>query len=84
VRASGGRALAAAEERLLDWQRVAMRAEGIAFCPEAAACLDVLASALRDGIIRADERVVVFNTAAAQKYVEAMRADLPAVAELGL
>ena len=31
--------------------------------------------------VRADERVVVFNTGAAQKYLEALPADLPRLAK---
>jgi len=73
VRASGGRAMAAAEERLVDWMRQATTLEGISLCPEAAACLGVLERALREGFIHPDETVVLFNTAAAQKYVEVLR-----------
>ena len=53
--------------------------EGIALCPEAAACVDVLAGLVRDGRVEPDERVVIFNTGAAQKYVEAIAADLDLV-----
>jgi threonine synthase len=77
VRESGGRAAAADEERLRPWMDEASRLEGIAFCPETAACLDVLEQALRTGEVGADETVVVFNTGAAQKYVEAMETELP-------
>ncbi|HLU39267.1 MAG TPA: threonine synthase, partial [Planctomycetota bacterium] len=77
VRASGGRAAAADEARLLDRVRLAARTEGLALCPEAAACLDVLARARAEGWIGARERVVVFNTGAAQKYVEALATELP-------
>jgi threonine synthase len=77
VRETGGRAVAAAEERLTRWMQLAMSSEGVALCPEAAAGLDVLATSLADGSIRADEEVVLFNTGAATKYVEFLRADLP-------
>jgi len=79
VRASGGRAMAADEGSLLAWMRRAAEAEGISLCPESAACLGVLERALGEGHIRPEERVVVFNTGAAQKYVEAMRCDLPLI-----
>jgi threonine synthase len=72
VRASGGCARAAAEERLLEWMRRAASLEGLSLCPEAAACLDVLAAMVREGAIAADEQVVVFNTGAAQKYGEVL------------
>jgi threonine synthase len=76
VRASGGRALRAREERLQEWMALASADEGLAICPETAACIDALEAAARSGEVRAEERVVVFNTGAAQKYVEAMRSDL--------
>jgi len=79
VRDSGGAALVAEEGRLLEWMRLASGLEGVALCPEAAACLDVLDALVRDGSIQPDEEVVVFNTGAAQKYVEAMATDLPLV-----
>ncbi len=79
VRDSGGAALVAEEGRLLEWMRLASGLEGIGLCPETAACLDVLDRLVRDGSILPDEEVVVFNTGAAQKYVEAMATDLPLV-----
>jgi threonine synthase len=77
VRESGGAALSAEETRLLEWMRLATRSEGIALCPEAAACLDILAGLVRRGDVRPDETVVVFNTGAVQKYVEVMAVELP-------
>jgi threonine synthase len=76
VRASGGRAMAADEDRLLHWMRLATELEGIALCPEAAACLGCLEAAVRDGHLRPDESVVVFNTGAMQKYVEVLATPL--------
>jgi threonine synthase len=40
-------------------------------------CLGVLEQCVRDRRIGKDEEVVVFNTGAAQKYVEVMEVDLP-------
>ncbi len=77
VRASGGKALRASEDRLRHWMGLASADEGLAICPETAACLDALEGAVRSGEVKAGERVVVFNTGAAQKYVEAMDTDLP-------
>jgi hypothetical protein len=53
--------------------------EGIALCPESAACLGVLERALRERWIDPGERTVLFNTGAAQKYVEAIAVELPAL-----
>jgi threonine synthase len=72
VRRSGGRAIAAAEDRLLEWMQRVARLEGIALCPEAATCVGALESALADGHLDASARVVLFNTGAAQKYVEVL------------
>jgi threonine synthase len=80
VRASGGSALTAEEGRIGEWMRLANALEGIALCPEAAVCVGVLEGLVRDGGIEPDEQVVIFNTGAAQKYVEAISAQLPTVA----
>ena len=77
VRESGGCAIAVEEERIREWMRLATTTEGIAICPEAAACVGALEKLTADGWITPKERVVLFNTGAAQKYVEAMDVDLP-------
>lgn len=77
VRQSGGLAYAAAEERIPEWMELAVRSEGIAVCPEAAACVGAAEQLVASGWIGSDERVVIFNTGAAQKYPEAMAASLP-------
>ena len=79
VRESGGCALAVEEARITDWMRQAVTAEGISVCPETGACIGALEQLIADGQIRPDERVVVFNTGAAQKYVEAITATLPRI-----
>jgi threonine synthase len=77
VRASKGLAIAVAEARIRDWLELAFRLEGIGLCPEAAACVGALEALTARGWIRRNDRVVIFNTGAAQKYVEAIRSDLP-------
>ena len=79
VRESDGAALTAEEGRLAGWMHLADALEGIALCPEAAACVGVLEGMVREGSIDPDEQVVIFNTGAAQKYVEAIGNDLPVV-----
>lgn len=76
VRASGGQAVAVDERQIRDWMQLAMAREGISLCPEAGACLGALKQLRSQGVIRADERVVIFNTGAAQKYVEVMQTEL--------
>jgi len=80
VRRSGGACLAAREAELLPWMWRASALEGIGLCPETAACLAVLAEQVERGAIGSEERVVVFNTGAAQKYVECLPAELPRLA----
>ena len=70
VNESGGQARSCPEQSLLDWARRGAALEGIAFAPEAGACLGVLEMLVAEKAIDPDERVVVFNTGAAQKYVE--------------
>ena len=77
VNASGGLAIQVEEARICEWMRMVASTEGIAICPETAACIGGLERLTRDGWIKPHERVVVFNTGAAQKYIEAMRCELP-------
>jgi threonine synthase len=77
IRASGGCAVAGDERRIVEWMRKVAGSEGIAICPETAVCFDCLERLVRKGDIKADETVVVFNTGAAQKYIEAVPLKLP-------
>lgn len=72
IRESGGTAIAVSEEDIRKWMSVAAVKEGIPVCPETAACLAGLATLLERGVVRADERILLLNTAASQKTVEAM------------
>lgn len=77
VRESGGTAIAIDEETIRPWMGRVTAAEGIAICPETAACFEALERLQETGAIQSHERVVVFNTGAAQKYMEAMVAEVP-------
>ncbi len=77
VRESGGCATCADEGGIRGWMRQAVAAEGIPLCPESAACVGALEALLRQGSIRPHERVVIFNTGAAQKYPEVIATELP-------
>ena len=79
VRASGGVALATPEADIPKWMQLATSREGISLCPETAVCLGALEVLLARGFIKPDERIVIFNTGAAQKYPEAVREDLPRI-----
>ena len=76
VRESGGLALATPEADIPKWMKLAYSTEGIALCPEAAVCLSALQTLRREGKIQPTERVVIFNTGAAQKYPEAVQEQL--------
>jgi len=76
VRESGGSALATPEADIPKWMRLANSLEGVALCPETAVCLGALEALLAQRAISPDDRVVVFNTGAAQKYPEAVREEL--------
>jgi threonine synthase len=77
TRASGGRALAGREESIQHWMRQVSAAEGIGICPETAVCFDCLATLVRSGELMVNDEVLVFNTGAAQKYLEALPVELP-------
>jgi threonine synthase len=79
VRESGGVALATPEADIPKWMRLASSKEGIALCPETAVCLGALEVLLQRGAIKPDERILIFNTGAAQKYPEAICENLPRI-----
>jgi threonine synthase len=79
VRESCGIALATPEADIPKWMRLATSREGIAICPETAVCFGALEVLLKRGEIKPDERIVVFNTGAAQKYPEAITEQLPLI-----
>ncbi|AWM36627.1 Threonine synthase [Gemmata obscuriglobus] len=79
IRASGGTAVLGRESEIARWMQRASSAEGISICPETAVCFDALERMVAAGEVKPDERVVVFNTGAAPKYLEAMPYDLPSL-----
>ena len=79
VRESEGQAIAVDEDRLREWLRLASSLEGISICPETAACVGALERLTDEGWIKPEERVVIFNTGAAQKYLEFLSAQLPLI-----
>jgi len=79
VRESGGRAVAVDETKLRYWMALGTASEGISICPETAACLGAVEQLAAERWIDEDERVVIFNTGAAQKYPEAMSVRLPRI-----
>ncbi|MCE9532517.1 MAG: threonine synthase [Planctomycetes bacterium] len=79
IRASNGLAVAGREATIGEWMRRTSSATGISVCPETAVCFDVLEKLITDGTVKRSDEVLVFNTGAAQKYLEALPPDLPRV-----
>ena len=70
LRASGGTAIAVTDEELIEATKEIGAAEGIFCAPEGAACLPALKKLMNDGQVKANERVVLFNTGSGVKYLE--------------
>lgn len=77
VRASGGTAIAVDEQRIQEYMKLSISSEGIAICPETAACVGAIETLRKSGWLKPSDRTVVFNTGAVQKYVEAMKTSIP-------
>jgi threonine synthase len=77
VRASGGTAIAVPESSIEPWMKKAISLEGLSICPETAVCLVGLEMLLAKGDIKRHEKIVVFNTGAAQKNPEAAHEVIP-------
>jgi len=71
LRKSGGTAVSVTDEELLSAVKEIGSAEGIFAAPEGAACLPALKKLLDRGDVSRDERVVLFNTGAGVKYLDA-------------
>jgi threonine synthase len=71
LRESGGTAIAVTDEELIAATKEIGAAEGIFCAPEGAACLPALRKLIEAGEVKSNERVVLFNTGAGVKYLEA-------------
>jgi threonine synthase len=79
LRESGGRAVAVDESRIRGWMQLAASTEGVSVGPEAAVCVGAAEQGADEGWIGPDDRVVIYNCGAAQKYPDVMARDLPRV-----
>ena len=68
IKASGGWAIAGREQTIVRWMHRVASLEGIAICPETAVCFDVLDKLVKDGRVKQDEEIIVFNTARTKIY----------------
>ncbi len=71
VRESGGRAVAVADSDLIDAGLQLAAEEGIFVSPEGAACIPAAERLLREGFLKVDEKIVIYNTGAGLKYLDA-------------
>jgi threonine synthase len=70
LRRSGGAAVSVSDAALLAAVREIGVTEGIFAAPEGAACVPALKQLLAQGIVSAEERVVLFNTGSGLKYLD--------------
>src|SRR3954462_11933135 len=70
IRESGGSAITVTDEELVDGAREMARREGIFASPEGGACVPALRKLLARGLVKPDERVVLFNTGSGIKYID--------------
>ncbi len=70
LRRSRGTAVSVSDADLMAAARQMAAAEGIFPAPEGAACVPALHTLLERGALKADERVVAFNTGGGLKYVD--------------
>lgn len=74
IRTSGGTAVSVSDEDLLGAVKEIGKAEGLFVAPEGGACLPALRVLFERKLVDRDERVVLFNTGAGIKYLEALAA----------
>jgi threonine synthase len=79
VRESGGAAIGVPEKAIAGAMRRVSALDGILLCPESAACVLAAEILIRSKAIAPAEKVVLFNTGAATKYVEAVPSSLPLI-----
>jgi threonine synthase len=80
VRESGGTALAVSDTELLDAGIGLASEEGLFVAPEGAACISALEKLLAAGTLKRDEKIVIYNTGAGLKYLEAYSTRFPRLA----
>ena len=79
VRGSAGTAVSVDENKILEWMKLAIRQTGLSICPETAACIGALEKLTQSEWIEPDEKVVIFNTATALKYLDKIKVEIPLI-----
>ena len=80
VRESGGTAIAVSDRDLMDAGIRLASNEGIFAAPEGAACVAAAERLVRDGFLKAEDQVVIYNTGSGLKYLEAYSVRFPRTA----
>jgi len=80
VRESGGTAIAVSDRELIDAGIRLAAEEGLFIAPEGAACVSALEKLLANGFLKREEKIVIYNTGAGLKYLEAYSVRLPRTA----
>ena len=75
IKKSGGAAVAATDEEILAATRHWASVEGVFAAPEGAASLVAYQKLRASGFLRAEDKVVLFNTGTAYKYLDMMEAE---------
>ena len=77
IRESGGTAVAVTDADMVRAMRVLGRTEGISAAPEGGAALVALEILVKRGDVKSDDRVVLFNTGGALKYLDVLSTSSP-------
>lgn len=76
IRESKGCAVAVREPSIRELMHLAASSEGLSVGPEAATCVGAAKTLSESGWIQPEERVIIYNCGASQKYPDAMRTTL--------
>lgn len=77
VRESGGTAIAVPDAELIDAGIRLAAEEGIFASPEGGACVAAAERLLRDGFLKSEDKIVIYNTGSGLKYLEAYSTRFP-------
>jgi threonine synthase len=76
-RESGGAAIAASDDEMIQSAIELATDEGIFVAPEGGACIAALKKLLASGFLKPEERIVIYNTGSGLKYLEAFAPSFP-------
>ena len=68
LRESGGHAIAVSDDAILSMQAEIAQQEGLLLCPEGAATAAALVQSVQLGLVKSEDKVVLFNCATGLKY----------------